>query len=1740
MEPVDTATDEGPTGMATAAPSPGPVQTIQSILEEGRETRFLAFHEEILFERLSLQDIASRIWLHQGVLEFQFEQLGDLGTADDPADGHVVLLRIDDQLFAVRAVHPGSTDDSEPLLCLPTRDGSAELQVLSCGEFLGIWSQHTGVPPEAYNIDSSIQPFMRSLITGEPLQQHGRPLVVESVLGQGLEGTVFAVRDQDSGEAFALKSTHKDVRDLYAHWTAGLDRIRQTAPHLLPHLCEFVSIEYHGEQGCTVLLQYRPLISFREFIGQLPARERLREGLRVLAGCIRLVQTLRSMEICHGDIGVSNLFLYPESEGVDQVALIDPHPDGLTEGQAMVRKDLFGLSHMLYWLVTGTEWPDGTHGLLQRVLAGEHSHSDASRIFRAPPLSDDREYEILHEAAISALAGSTDTSDEICELILIMSDRMSSSAIAAPGRVAEGATVTAAAVERIFRRILRPIGSGVFLPIFSLPSAFDDKSERQRNYGMGDTGPAAREFILRLKATGQKYWCILPVGPTDDHNCVYRSDSVFAMGLNTIPPDSLLADGWITEADLDELVPQVATEQRIPLEDPNILHYKRTLLNCVWERYCADRQWQDQFCSFQQQEADWLYDYCTYKVIEAQYPERWTTWPDELRDAESVAIRSFAAEHAEEIEREAFFQFLAQHYFLELRRFAESHGILLIGDLPAYSAHGSADVWGNRDVFELAPDGQRTLVAGAPPDMFDPQGQAWNHPMYRWDSVNTVQFHTRRFARMRRLYGRGYLRDDHFIGRITPWGFPFGTKPADGERVTGKYLGNPLFDAIFTRVPGLQQSLIGEDLGVVTQETTLLMQHYGLFGMRVLQFIPFHADEQTVEDDMYTPGNYSDHNLILLGTHDTPTIRQWWRYGLDDTGRRHVEEFIRRRTGTDVELRDDNAAEILSEFAARQSACMFLHQMPDLLQDEDGGSGLVNARMNDPALGEAEGRWQDNWSWRMTPDSFDEATMERLRAVTVEARRTPEHDVQRLPEIPEFAEELLLACAVLRARITDGQSLAVRLRQRACDGLIRSASLGTDLLSAVCGHVDGNAYLLLSDANDDQPRSTPDQAVSLIRAFDAALRHNQPFYRSPLEEITDASLLQSATEQMQLMEQRLHRLAAFSDPAEREQMVTFLGGLLSTDRNTQSGRFEHPWTQFWLDHEQRHVGRDLTVDNLLCHPRPSLQGFRWNLLTSRDDDCRRIDVICDDAVAAAIRWTADLSLRELDALLFGTSDIEQHTDADVSASPGISDTLHRLQQLRRREQPTALQDLQTRAPREVSSLIESVTSDSIERQAMLECVNTFSAHGPAVFELLLETLEEQLVARLAVTAPPGEQDSQDFPAQIDLQLHSFESDCGGQSIARIVRTARRRGLKTIALTDHQTFDGVLYAVQIGQRFGVRVIPALELYTGIDRGRGSVENRRDVLVYFPDVEQFRVWCDGGVDDESRLLFDDGWNRKLPGSQWGDVPIARVTSWARSHGGVPVLAHPGLLSAEAYHQNDWSFDAFEQLFLDTGLAGIEISHSKLPFDDNTVRYVPLVQEFNRRHPQRPLVFTVGTDSHTPEGIGRANLTADTVQYLTEHLVPDSGRTSTLEQSIVNGICEAAARITAQSELYRLQTDVLENRFPGTTPDDRPLRVVTTSDGTPHPSIIAGLKSYQDQPLIVIVNQDRREQYEGKDWGRLDLTDVMKLFDDLPPAWQLQELISGAIWKYSTTELIEHGLHVGLLPYATQFLQLVPLQE
>ncbi|NJO03427.1 MAG: 4-alpha-glucanotransferase, partial [Bacteroidia bacterium] len=267
-------------------------------------------------------------------------------------------------------------------------------------------------------------------------------------------------------------------------------------------------------------------------------------------------------------------------------------------------------------------------------------------------------------------------------------------------------------------------GSGILLPVFSLPS----------EYGVGDLGEAAYQFADFLWHSKQKYWQVLPLNPTLKEKAYspYSATSGFAGNTLLLSPDLLLAAGLLDEADLASL--RVAESPKIDYEAVEIA--KNRLFDKVYANFLQqnNRRLEEEYLIFIRQEAYWLEDYALYVVLKRHHHEKpWYEWSPAYRDRQEEALVTFRQAHGEALAREKILQFIFYRQWADLKAYCREREIRIFGDLPIYVNYDSADVWANPQYFSLNEEKQLTSVAGVPPDYFNENGQRWGMPLYRWD-----------------------------------------------------------------------------------------------------------------------------------------------------------------------------------------------------------------------------------------------------------------------------------------------------------------------------------------------------------------------------------------------------------------------------------------------------------------------------------------------------------------------------------------------------------------------------------------------------------------------------------------------------------------------------------------------------------------------------------------------------------------------------------------------------------------------------------------------------------------------------------------------------------------------------------------------------------------------------------------------------------------------------------------------
>lgn len=504
--------------------------------------------------------------------------------------------------------------------------------------------------------------------------------------------------------------------------------------------------------------------------------------------------------------------------------------------------------------------------------------------------------------------------------------------------------------------ILNGKASGILLHPSSLPG----------DYGIGEIGKAAFAFIDRLSDMGQGYWQMLPLNPIGAGASPYSSPAGSACNDLLISVDGLISDGLVTA---DEAAPLTSLpSERVDFDA--LIALKPALLDKAADRFDTDasdelRRAYDAFVS--KHDEIWLHDYALYTALHAAHGfGSWTDWDIGLVRRHESALEQAATEHSKTIARLKVRQFLFDRQWQGLRRYAAAKGVQLIGDIPIFVSHDSADVWANQHIFRLDDQGKPTVVAGVPPDIFSETGQRWGNPHYHWDAMAADNFSwwKQRIERLTQL--ADIIRIDHFLAFNSAWEIAADEPTA----INGKWVpapGHQLFEAFadhFGKLP-----LIAEDLGIITDEVIALRKAFDIPGLHVLQF--------EIEDPDDDPTQYPAASVTYTGTHDNNTTLGWFHNeGLagkpaDEAAlvQAHVLDKL-GGDGSDINWR-------LIDYAMQGASGLVLLPLQDIL---DLG---VAGRMNVP--GTATG----NWDWRFRWDQLSAARAKKLHDMTVKSGRAP-------------------------------------------------------------------------------------------------------------------------------------------------------------------------------------------------------------------------------------------------------------------------------------------------------------------------------------------------------------------------------------------------------------------------------------------------------------------------------------------------------------------------------------------------------------------------------------------------------------------------------------------------------------------------------------------------------------------------------------------------------------------------------
>ena len=490
--------------------------------------------------------------------------------------------------------------------------------------------------------------------------------------------------------------------------------------------------------------------------------------------------------------------------------------------------------------------------------------------------------------------------------------------------------------------------AGVLLHITSLPGP----------HGVGDLGPGAHHFVDWLVSAGQRIWQVLPTTPVGPCDSPYQSVSAFAGSPLMVALEPLLERGWLSEIVLPEGGFDLKRVDYARVTPWRLTQLRRAAAGFQAQADATDRA---ALITWSAAQAHWLDDYTLFMAIEtAQGGEPWWCWPTALRQRDPQALTAARHTHAGEIAFWQFVQWCFDTQWAAVKACANERGVAIMGDLPIFVAHHSADCWARPDLFELDAQFQPIAVAGVPPDAFSAEGQRWGNPLYRWDRMAAEDFAWWTARVQRALTQADVFRIDHFRGFAAYWEVPASCPTATlGSWVPGP--GKALFDALARALGPLP--IVAEDLGVITPDVVKLRDDCGFPGMRVLHFA-FGGD--ALGD--YLPHNYTPGSVVYTGTHDNDTTHGWWG---------HASEHERVFAGNYLATGATGCHWAMIRAACNSVANTAVFPMQDVL-------GLDGShRMNLP------GTTVGNWTWRFDWSMVGAEPARVLRLITAASGRGP-------------------------------------------------------------------------------------------------------------------------------------------------------------------------------------------------------------------------------------------------------------------------------------------------------------------------------------------------------------------------------------------------------------------------------------------------------------------------------------------------------------------------------------------------------------------------------------------------------------------------------------------------------------------------------------------------------------------------------------------------------------------------------
>jgi len=402
---------------------------------------------------------------------------------------------------------------------------------------------------------------------------------------------------------------------------------------------------------------------------------------------------------------------------------------------------------------------------------------------------------------------------------------------------------------------------GVDIPLFSLHSA--------QSCGIGEY-PDLLPIVDWAAEVGLDVIQLLPLNDNGPESSPYSAISSFALN-----PLNL---GLASLPHLDRMKSQVSELQNLTntqrIDYPLIEEKRESFLREYFKTAGHLIAASPDYLSFLSRNP-WLENYALFNALKIETKwQSWEEWKPEWRDPTPQSYQLLLKSYRDEIIYHSVIQFLCFQQLNAVKKRAESKGVLLKGDIPILINRESADVWRYRSNYRL------DFTAGAPPDMYNKEGQKWGFPLYNWDVLEQNDFEAwkQRLQVAERLYH--LYRLDHIVGFFRIWAIPIDKTakegfflPAEKEKWLPK--GEKILNMMLTNCAMLP---IGEDLGTVPTEVRQALAKLGICGTKVMRW-----ERMWEEDKRFIPvADYPVCSMTTVSTHDSDTLQLWWKNSPED------------------------------------------------------------------------------------------------------------------------------------------------------------------------------------------------------------------------------------------------------------------------------------------------------------------------------------------------------------------------------------------------------------------------------------------------------------------------------------------------------------------------------------------------------------------------------------------------------------------------------------------------------------------------------------------------------------------------------------------------------------------------------------------------------------------------------------------------------------------------------------------